>query len=373
MPRRIAVIPGDGVGPEVIEIGLRVLQAAAPADPSFKYETVSFPWGSEHYLRTGAMMDADALDQLARFDAIYFGAVGSVDVPDHITLWGLRLAIVQGFDQAISLRPARLLPGLRGPARGSRTGGCRHGRRPGEHRGRVLGRRRLGPRGSALEVGIETAVYTRAGIARVVRYAFEPLVAGRASGLTSATKSNASLRVACCGTRSSRRWAREFPDVAGGAPRGRAARADGDRARLAFDVVVASNLFGDVLSDLPALSAGGWGMAASGNLALERKVSRRCSSPSTARRSTSPARESRTPSGPVLARRDDARHSAADRVASVIRHAVGVVCARGILTPDVGGTASSANVAEAIIEAIGHPGPSPGEVGADDRRFHQRS
>src|SRR5664279_2328279 len=106
---RIAVIPGDGVGPEVIRIGLDVLRAAAAADPGFGYETTTFPWGSEHYLRTGAMMDADALDQLALFDAIYFGAVGSREVPDDVTLWGLRLEIVQAFDQAISLRPASLL------------------------------------------------------------------------------------------------------------------------------------------------------------------------------------------------------------------------------------------------------------------------
>src|SRR5262249_55688179 len=115
---RIAVIPGDGVGPEVVDMGLRVLEAVAATDPTFEYEAVRLPWGSDYYRATGAMMDPDALDQLEAFDAIYFGAVGSHEVPDHVTLWGLRLAIVQGFDQAISLRPAKLLPGVRGPLAG---------------------------------------------------------------------------------------------------------------------------------------------------------------------------------------------------------------------------------------------------------------
>src|SRR5581483_6871747 len=113
MPR-VAVIPGDGVGPEVVAHGLRVLDTACAAEGA-AYEIETLPWGSEHYCATGTMMPAGALEQLAAFDAIYFGAVGSRAVPDHVTLWGLRLAIVQGFDQAVSVRPARLLPGIRGP------------------------------------------------------------------------------------------------------------------------------------------------------------------------------------------------------------------------------------------------------------------
>ncbi|MGZ4169699.1 MAG: isocitrate/isopropylmalate family dehydrogenase, partial [Solirubrobacteraceae bacterium] len=115
---RIAVIPGDGIGPEVCDVALRVLEALADIDDNARLELETFPWGSQYYLQTGAMMAEDALETLAGFDAILFGAVGSREVPDHVTLWGLRLAIVQGFDQAISLRPARLLPGVRGPLAG---------------------------------------------------------------------------------------------------------------------------------------------------------------------------------------------------------------------------------------------------------------
>ena len=150
-----------------------MLEAAVTADPAFRYETVSFPWGSEHYLSTGAMIDADGLEQLAQFDAIYFGAVGSAEVADHVSLWGLRLAIVQGFDQAISLRPARLLPGVRGPLAG---------RRPDEvdvvivrenTEGEYAGVGGFSHRGRASEVALQTSVYTRAAIERTARYAFD--------------------------------------------------------------------------------------------------------------------------------------------------------------------------------------------------------
>src|SRR3990170_2110136 len=111
-PHRIAVIPGDGVGGEVVGEGLRVLAAAARLEPGFSYETESFPWGADYFHEHGAMMAPDALETLAGFDAIYFGAVGWPDIPDHVSLWGLRLAIVQGFDQCVCLRPVRLLPGV---------------------------------------------------------------------------------------------------------------------------------------------------------------------------------------------------------------------------------------------------------------------
>jgi tartrate dehydrogenase/decarboxylase/D-malate dehydrogenase len=171
--RRIAVIPGDGVGPEVVALGLRVLDAAAATDPSFEFETATFPWGSEHYRATGAMMDADALDQLSAFDAIYFGAVGSREVPDHVTLWGLRLAIVQGFDEAISLRPAKLLPGVRGPLAGRGPDEVDFVMVRENTEGEYSGVGGFSHRGRPNEVAMQTAVYTRACIARTARYAFE--------------------------------------------------------------------------------------------------------------------------------------------------------------------------------------------------------
>src|ERR1700742_3684266 len=119
---RIAVIPGDGIGPEVCAVALRVLEALQRGEESARFEYTAFPWGAVAYLSTGRMMPGDALEPLAAFDAILFGAVGSREVPDHVTLWGLRLAIVQGFDQGVSLRPARLLPGVHGPLAGRGPG-----------------------------------------------------------------------------------------------------------------------------------------------------------------------------------------------------------------------------------------------------------
>jgi tartrate dehydrogenase/decarboxylase/D-malate dehydrogenase len=363
VPQRIAVIPGDGVGPEVIEIGLRVLDAAAPVDPDFEYETVAFPWGSDHYLRTGAMMDADALEQLARFDAIYFGAVGSPDVPDHITLWGLRLAIVQGFDQAISLRPAKLLPGVRGPLAGrgpddvdlvvvrentegeySGVGGFAHGGQPSE-------------------VALQTAVYTRAGIERTARYAFELARRRPAHRLASVTKSNASLHASVLWDRVVEEVAGEFPDVKWGS-----ILVDAAAARLvldpgSLDVLVASNLHGDILSDLTGALAGSLGMAPSANLQLDGRYPSMFE-PVHGSAFDIVGRGIANPIGAVLSAAMMLDELGGGRIATVIREAVASACARGILTPDVGGTASSADVAEAIIEAIGQQVPAAGEAPA---------
>ncbi len=363
MPHRIAVIPGDGVGPEVIEIGLRALAAAAPADPSFEYETVFFPWGSEHYLRTGAMMDPDALDQLARFDAIYFGAVGSVDVPDHITLWGLRLAIVQGFDQAISLRPARLLPGVRGPLAG---------RGPEEvdlvvvrenTEGEYSGVGGFAHTGQPSEVALQTAVYTRAAIERTARYAFELARRRPAHKLASVTKSNASLHASVLWDRVVEEVAAEFPDV-----ELVSILVDAAAARLvldpgSLDVLVASNLHGDILSDLTGALAGSLGMAPSANLQLAGTYPSMFE-PVHGSAFDIVGKGIANPVGAVLSAAMMLDELGGEHIASVIRDGVETACARGVLTPDVGGTARSADVADAIIGAIGHRLSTTGEVPA---------
>src|SRR5690348_11563965 len=266
--RRIAVIPGDGVGPEVVDLGLRVLEAAAAVagETGFHYETVTFPWGSDFYRAHGTMMPADALDQLAAFDAIYFGAVGSRDVPDDVTLWGLRLRIVQGFDQAISLRPAKLLPGIRGPLAGRRPDDIDvivvRENTEGEYSG-VGG---FAHRGTPGEIAMQTTVYTRACISRTARYAFELARTRDARRVTSVTKSNASLHASVLWDRVVAEVGEDYPDVAL-----ESLLVDAAAARLildpgSIDVVVASNLHGDVLSDVTGALAGSLGMAPSANL-----------------------------------------------------------------------------------------------------------
>ena len=188
---RIAAIPGDGIGPEVLDAGLKALTVLEEREPGFKLHVETFPWGSDYYRRHGRMMPDDGIERLRAFDAIYFGAVGDPDIPDHVTLWGLRLAICQGFDQYANVRPARLLPGIAGPLRDrgpedldwvivrentegeyAGAGGRVHGGLPGE-------------------VAVDVAVFTRAGVERIMAFAFELARTRPRKLLTVVTKSNA--------------------------------------------------------------------------------------------------------------------------------------------------------------------------------------
>jgi tartrate dehydrogenase/decarboxylase / D-malate dehydrogenase len=343
---RIAVIPGDGIGPEVCAVALRILDAL---DAPFEYE--AFPWGSEHYLSTGQMMPADALETLSAFDAILFGAVGSREVPDHVTLWGLRLAIVQGLDQGVSLRPARLLPGVRGPlADRSPTDVDMvvvRENTEGEYSG-IGGFTRRGLPG---EVAVQTTVYSHDAIARTARYAFELARLREARHLTSVTKSNASPHASVLWDEVVASVAEEFPDVAWESMLVDAAAARLVLAPQEFDVIVASNLHGDILSDLTGALAGSLGMAPSANLSLDR------SHPSMFEPVHGSAfdlvgRGLANPIGMILSAAlmlDDLDlRDSADRV----RRAVASACAEGILTPDLGGRATSADVADAIIASV---------------------
>ena len=225
-----------------------------PWRPRLEFET--FPWGSDHYLSTGRMMPADALETLAAFDAILFGAVGSREVPDHVTLWGLRLAIVQGFDQGVSLRPARLLAGVRGPLAGRTPDDIDmvvvRENTEGEYSG-IGGFTRRGLPG---EVAVQTTVYSHDGIARTARYAFELARTREARHVTSVTKSNASPHASVLWDEVVASVAAEFPDVSWQSMLVDAAAARLVLAPQEFDVIVASNLHGDILSDLTGALAG---------------------------------------------------------------------------------------------------------------------
>src|SRR5947209_7351154 len=349
--RRIAVIPGDGVGPEVVDLGLRVLAAAGAGEPGFHYETVTFPWGSDFYLENGAMMPPDALDQLAAFDAIYFGAVGSRHVPDDVTLWGLRLRIVQGFDQAISLRPARLLPGIRGPLAG---------RRPDEidlvvvrenTEGEYSGVGGFAHRGTPGEIAMQTTVYTRACISRTARYAFELARTRDARRVTSVTKSNASPHASVLWDRVVAEVGEDYPDVAL-----ESLLVDAAAARLildpgSIDVVVASNLHGDVLSDVTGALAGGLGMAPSANLHLDGRFPSMFE-PVHGSALDIVGRGIANPVGASLSAAMMLEELGAPTAADHITGAVAETCARGICTPDVGGSATSGEVTAAIVAAL---------------------
>jgi tartrate dehydrogenase/decarboxylase / D-malate dehydrogenase len=348
---RIAVIPGDGIGPEVCAVALQVLQALEGGEEGARFEFETFPWGSEYFLATGAMLPADALQTLAGYDAILFGAVGSREVPDHVTLWGLRLAIVQGFDQAISLRPARLLPGVRGPLAGRGPADIDlvvvRENTEGEYSG-IGGFSRHGHPG---EVAVQTTLYSRLAVTRTARYAFELARTRPARRLASITKSNASPHASVLWDEVVADVAAEYPDVTWESVLVDAAAARLILAPHQFDVLVASNLHGDVLSDLTGALTGSLGMAPSANLCLDH------TRPSMYEPVHGSAfglvgRGLANPIGMILSAAlmlDDLGLPAS---AGAVRDAVTATCAAGVLTPDVGGHATTAEVADAIVRAV---------------------
>jgi tartrate dehydrogenase/decarboxylase/D-malate dehydrogenase len=348
---RIAVIPGDGIGPEVCSVALRVLEALEGYEPGAHFAMTTFPWGSEHYLRSGAMLDDDALEVLAAFDAILFGAVGSRQVPDHVTLWGLRLAIVQGFDQAISLRPASLLPGVRGPLAGRGPEDVDlvviRENTEGEYSG-VGGFSRRGLPG---EVALQTTIYSRTAIDRTARFAFE-LARGRAARrLASITKSNASPHACVLWDEVVAEVAADYPDVEWESVLVDAAAARLVLAPQSFDVIVASNLHGDILSDLTGALAGSLGMAPSANLSLDG------SRPSMYEPVHGSAfdligRDRANPVGMVLSTALMLDDLGLGACAAAVRDAVAAACARGVMTPDAGGSSTTTAVADAIVGAL---------------------
>jgi tartrate dehydrogenase/decarboxylase/D-malate dehydrogenase len=267
---RIAAIPGDGIGREVIVAGVRVLEACARRDGGFALAFDHFDWGSERYKKTGAFMPENGLALIKNHDTILFGSAGAPDVPDHITLWGLRLAICQPFDQYANVRPTRILPGITSPLR-SVTGPeldwvIVRENSEGEYAG-VGGRVH---RGLPEEVATEVSVFTRAGVARIMRFAFALARSRPRKLLTVVTKSNAQRHGMVMWDEIAVEVAAEFPDIAWDKM-----LVDAMTVRMALkpqtiDTVVATNLHADILSDLAAALAGSLGIAPTANLNPER-------------------------------------------------------------------------------------------------------
>ena len=259
----VAVIPGDGIGPAVIGSGIAVLESAGERF-GFHLEITTFDWNSERYLRQGSMMPADGIEILRPFDAIYLGAVGSPEVPDHESLWGLLLPIRQSFDQFVNLRPVRLLPGIDSPLRLATEEAidmlCVRENTEGEYSG-VGGRVH---EGMAHEVATQVDVFTREGVERIVRFAFD-LARTRRKHLTSVTKSNAGRHAFVFWDYVVELVSAEYPDIEVDHVLVDAAAAFFVTRPERFDVVVGSNLFMDVLTDIGAAIQGGMGFSASAN------------------------------------------------------------------------------------------------------------
>jgi len=354
---RIAVIPGDGIGQEVVPEGLRVLDAlAASSGGRFAFHYDHYPWGCQYYIETGRMMAEDGLDRLTGADAIYFGAVGWPGVPDHVSLWGLRLAICQGFDQYACVRPVRLLPGIESPLRHATPETMDwvvvRENSEGEYAG--IGGRNLGDRPDGRNLAIQSALFTEHGCERIIRYAFDLARTRPRRKVTSVTKSNAQQYAMVL-------WDEVFARVAAGYPEVETEQwlVDAMAARFVLrpdtlDVVVGSNLFGDILSDLGSALAGSMGIAASANLDPERRR------PSMFEpvHGSAPDIAGQGIANPVAAIWTVSLmldHLGLGAEAAMVMRAIERTTAAGTLTPDLGGTATTREVGNAMLAALDAP------------------
>ena len=262
----IAVIPGDGIGPEVVEEGLKVLNAIAEIDGSFCFNFVKFPWGCEYYLKTGKMMDDNGLELLKSYDAIYLGAVGYPTVPDHISLRELLLKIRTGFDEYINLRPIKLLKGAPCPLKNKSEKDIDFIVVRENSEGEYCGLGEWVNKGQKDEYVLQTGKFTRKGVERVIRYAFELARKENRKVVTSVTKGNALNYSMVFWDEIFHEISKEYPDIEANQLMVDAASMNFVLHPERFGVVVTSNLFGDILTDLGAAIAGGMGLAAGDNL-----------------------------------------------------------------------------------------------------------
>ncbi|WP_339934918.1 tartrate dehydrogenase [Vreelandella titanicae] len=265
---RVAVIPGDGIGLEVIEAGKKVLETLAKKSGDFHFEFEDFDWSSQRYLSQGEYIPEGGLEKLSKFDAIYFGAVGSQDVPDHVSLWELRLAICQGFDQYANVRPARVLPGVNSRLKGAEEIDWVIVRENSE--GEYSGNGGRVHQGHPEEVGTEVSVFTRKGIERIHRFAFKLAQSRPRKKLTLVTKSNAQRHGMVLWDEVFFEVAKDFPDVKIDRELVDAATTRMVLKPETMDVIVATNLHADILSDLAAALSGSLGIAPTANLNPER-------------------------------------------------------------------------------------------------------
>ncbi len=268
---KIATIPGDGIGKEVVPAGQQVLETLAAGSRDFGFAFQNFDWGGDFYRAHGVMMPADGLDALRPMDAILFGSAGDPHIPDHITLWGLRLKICQGFDQYANVRPTRILPGIDAPLKRCGPGDLNwvivRENSEGEYAG-VGGRVH---QGHPIEAATDVSIMTRAGVERIMRYAFKLAQSRPRKLLTVVTKSNAQRHAMVMWDEIAVQISKEFPDVTWDKELVDACTARMVNRPATLDTIVATNLHADILSDLAAALAGSLGIAPTGNIDPERR------------------------------------------------------------------------------------------------------
>ncbi len=346
---RIAAIGGDGIGPEVVSAAIEVLDVLAAATGTFSLTWTDLDWNSARYLKLGKYLPDDALDQLRTHDAILFGAVGSQDVPDHISLWGLRLAICQGLDQYANVRPTRVLPGIDSPLRHAEGLDWVIVRENSE--GEYSGQGGRSHRGQPHEVATETSIFTRRGVERIHRFAFALARSRPDRHLTLVTKSNAQRFGMVLWDEIFHEIARDYPDV-----RTDRELVDAMTMRMvnrpdSLDTIVATNLHADILSDLAAALAGSVGIAPTANLNPERET------PSMFEPIHGSAFDlvGKGVANPIATFWSSVMmldHLGEATAARRLMTAIEAVTRFGPRTPDLGGKATSAQVTAAVCRAI---------------------
>jgi tartrate dehydrogenase/decarboxylase/D-malate dehydrogenase len=347
---RIAVIPGDGIGQEVVPEGMRVLEAAgARFDISFQWDAL--PWSCAYYAKTGRMMPEDGLDQIRHHDAIFLGAVGFPGVPDHVSLWGLLIKLRRGFNLYANVRPVRLMPGVQSPLRGREAGDIDFVvvRENSEGEYSTVGGRCF--EGTDAEMVIQESVFTRRGIDRIMRYAFELARARPKKHLTWATKSNGIFHSMPYWDERAEAIASEYPDVRADKYHVDILTAHFVRNPGWFDVVVGSNLFGDILSDLGPACTGTIAIAPSANLNPERTY------PSLFEpvHGSAPdifGKKVANPIGQIWSGAMMLEHLGHRDASDAVLRAIEKVLLEGPRTPDLGGRASTQEVGKAVAEAL---------------------
>ncbi|MBQ9921460.1 MAG: tartrate dehydrogenase [Clostridia bacterium] len=348
---KIAVIAGDGIGPEVIAEGVKVLKEAAKLDGSFDFEFTYFPWGCEYYKENGRMMAQDGIEELKKYDAIFLGAVGAPGVPDHISLWDLLLVIRKSFDQYINLRPVKLLNGAPTPLKDGTPENIDMVFVRENTEGEYAGSGSWLYKDSPNEVVIQNGVFSRMGCERVIRYAYE-LARKEKKTLTSISKGNALNYSMVFWDKIFAEVGKEYPDVKTYSYLVDAASMFMIKDPARFEVVVTSNLFGDILTDLGAAIAGGMGLAAGANLNPERKFPSMFepihgSAPDIAGMGKANPLATVWSASQLL---DFFGHE--DWGKKLIGYIEQVLVEKKVLTPDLGGTATTSEVGDEIIRKM---------------------
>ena len=349
---KIAAIPGDGIGKEVIAAGLEVLAALAQHSGEFELDIQHFDWGSDRYKTQGALMPEDGAEQLKAFDAILFGAVGAPDVPDHLTLWGLRLAICQSLDQYANVRPTRILPGITSPLRHATAQNLDWVIVRENSEGEYAGQGGRSHRGLPEEIATEVSIFTRSGVERIMRFAFELARSRPRKLLTVVTKSNAQRHGMVMWDEIAAQVADAYPDVTWDKMLVDAMTVRMTMKPETIDTVVATNLHADILSDLAAALAGSIGIAPTANVNPERRYPSMFE-PIHGSAFDITGKGIANPIGTFWSAVMMLEHLGESSAAASLMQAIEQVTADASLhTPDLGGGATTIAVTDAVVTAV---------------------